>query len=285
MPESLSFCLDTGRLAARLPQVECTLVDSTGSTNADLLARARSQLPLRPQVLVAREQTAGRGRQGRSWLAKPGAALTFSVLVPWPVPVTSSAAVTLSCGLSLCQVLRQHGINAQVKWPNDLYLGNAKLGGLLTELADNGSGGRALVVGLGINVFLDHEQRKQIGQAAACLADVISPKTLSTDAEAWLSLLIQALLHALHRYVIQGFAEDRAAFMACCAWMGEEVSILNPTGITCSGVLMGVDESGQLLLRLPDDTQVAIHAGDLHLRRHADTPLLEGDPTMDQVPA
>jgi BirA family biotin operon repressor/biotin-[acetyl-CoA-carboxylase] ligase len=128
------------------------VVPSTGSTNADLLARAADD-PGSPegQVLVAEEQTAGRGRLGRSWSSVPGASLTFSVLLrPAAVPAARRGWLTLLAGVAVASAVRSAaGVDAVLKWPNDVLTGDRKLAGILAEQSPDGS---AVVIGTGLNV-------------------------------------------------------------------------------------------------------------------------------------
>ena len=127
------------------------VVPSTGSTNADLLARAADPASPEGQVLVAEEQTAGRGRLGRSWSSVPGASLTFSVLLrPAAVPAARRGWLTLLAGVAVASAVRSvAGVDAVLKWPNDVLAGDRKLAGILAEQSPDGS---AVVIGTGLNV-------------------------------------------------------------------------------------------------------------------------------------
>src|SRR5579875_2866923 len=127
---------------------EIAVVRRTGSTNADLMARARDGAP-EGIVLAAEEQTAGRGRLGRSWVSPPRAALTFSLLVrPHRVPPARRSWLPLLAGVATATAVREAtGLHAALKWPNDVLVGERKLAGILAEQA-----GDAVVVGIGINV-------------------------------------------------------------------------------------------------------------------------------------
>ena len=124
------------------------VVDRTGSTNADLLARALGGAP-EGVVLAAEEQSAGRGRMGRAWVSPPRAALTFSLLVrPAAVPPARRGWLPLLAGVAVASaVTAVTGVQTRLKWPNDVLTGPAKLGGILAEAA-----GDAVVVGVGLNV-------------------------------------------------------------------------------------------------------------------------------------
>ena len=121
------------------------VVPVTGSTNADLLRRGGAE----GQVLVAEEQTAGRGRMGRSWVSQPGASLTFSVLLrPVSVPAARRGWLSLLTGVAVAVAVRAVArVGATVKWPNDVLVGERKLAGILAEQS-----GDAVVIGIGVNV-------------------------------------------------------------------------------------------------------------------------------------
>src|SRR5437763_11396999 len=126
-----------------LPAIELRKVERCGSTNAELLAEGKAGV-----LLVAHEQTAGRGRRGRRWYSAPGADITFSLSAEVAKPV---AGLSLVAGVAAARALRALGVaRAALKWPNDLLIGGAKLGGILVETR-----GRLAVFGVGINCRRD----------------------------------------------------------------------------------------------------------------------------------
>src|SRR6185437_10591866 len=127
--------LRAGVLGAGWRQLD--VVEQTGSTNADLLARAASGADIDGAVLIAEHQTAGRGRQGRGWSAAPRAQISMSVGVPVvDVPVASWGWLTLATGVAVVDaVARVTGVQAGLKWPNDVLAGGGKLAGILAEVA------------------------------------------------------------------------------------------------------------------------------------------------------
>src|SRR5271165_3331461 len=149
-----------------------TVAASTGSTNEDLLAAARAGAPA-GSVLVAEEQTRGRGRLDRMWQSQPGAALTFSVLLrPVAVPPAGRGWLPLLAGVAVAAGLgAQAGLEVSLKWPNDVLAGQAKLAGILAEQTGN-----AIVVGIGLNVSqgrdeLPSDQATSVWLAGATGAD------------------------------------------------------------------------------------------------------------------
>ncbi len=153
--------MDTGRAKSALAGRRFSVVewlDSTGSTNSDLLERARRGAP--EQVLGARHQAAGRGRMGRTWEAPPDASLLCSFLVRPALAPTDVGAVTMALGLAAAEACeRVAGVEAGLKWPNDLVVVGAgpdgadlKLSGILAESVVLGGRVEAVVAGIGINV-------------------------------------------------------------------------------------------------------------------------------------
>src|ERR1700747_609491 len=127
------------------------VVDESGSTNSDLLARAAAGEDINGLVLIAEHQTAGRGRMGRVWSAAPRAQLTLSIGVDAAdVPTSVWGWLPLAAGLAVVDAVKANaGRAAALKWPNDVLVGNGKLAGILSEVA-----AKAIVVGIGLNVTL-----------------------------------------------------------------------------------------------------------------------------------
>src|SRR5918992_2048255 len=133
--------------AIGLPNVEVRVVERCGSTN-DLVFKERLEKPV---LIAAEEQTAGRGRRGRRWHSAPGAGVTFSLGRRIRRPVRELAALSLVAGVAATRALRTLGVRkAALKWPNDLVVDGAKLGGILVETRSQGAAVYA-VIGIGIN--------------------------------------------------------------------------------------------------------------------------------------
>jgi BirA family transcriptional regulator, biotin operon repressor / biotin---[acetyl-CoA-carboxylase] ligase len=241
-------------------------LDEVDSTNRELMERARAGEP-EGLVLVADRQTAGRGRQGRSWLSSPGDGLLFSVLRRPPVAATEAFRWTLLAGLAARQAVAPHlpVPGAWLKWPNDLLVGERKLAGILCEL--HLAGDRpAIVVGVGLNV---HAPRggwpEEVADRATSLEEA-GGAPLPRDARA---RVLEALLTALEgledELVTAGagplMERSRAAMQPL---FGRRVRVeLDGTvqdvvvrGVRDSGALEVVDESGRCRPLL---------AGDVHL--------------------
>ena len=245
--------------------VHVEVVEQTGSTNDDLLDRARLAAPRNPTVRVAMHQLAGRGRHGRHWHDARGRALLFSVMRAWDGDPAAASAVTLACGIVVAETLRQRGIEAKLKWPNDLLLLGRKLGGILTELAFDAQGRASLVVGVGVNLCLDPETRVSIDQPAAALDERVPEQRLALEREEWIAHLARAVLEAIERFEREGFVPFRPRFEGLSATVGRQVVLMQAGLPAFSGVPLGVDEAGRLLLSTDSGVQ-AVASGELSLR-------------------
>ena len=261
MNDALSAQQIAERLREEVPglQVECVL--RTASTNADLLQR----LPLldAPLLLAAEEQTAGRGRAGRSWLAQPHASLTFSLA--WPFfrrDISGLLGLPLAVGVAVAGALSEFGIAATLKWPNDIQLGEAKLGGILIETGLVKKAGHRqpwAVIGIGLNIALTAEMQSRIGREAAHMPQLLDRRN------ALLAALAGRLADMLPRFDADGFAPFADSWNQLHAHAGKEVGILDDGRPARQGVAVGVDQSGRLLLDTATG-RIAVTAGDVSLR-------------------
>ncbi|UCG97424.1 MAG: biotin--[acetyl-CoA-carboxylase] ligase [Burkholderiales bacterium] len=249
-------------IAQAAPQFDVEAVQETGSTNTDLLQRARQMQPARPLLRAALRQTAGRGRYGRRWFAGAGEALLFSLAVPMQAAGARLAAATLACGVGAAEWLRAAGAPVALKWPNDLLLDSRKLGGVLCELATDDGGRRTLVVGIGINLHLDAATRDSIGQPAAALGEVLP--TLE-QRESLIGGIAGAVLDALRLHDEQGFVPLQPRFMALFAQRDMQVDLLELGTRVASGRALGVDGEGRLLLDTAQGLRIC-SSGELSLR-------------------
>jgi BirA family biotin operon repressor/biotin-[acetyl-CoA-carboxylase] ligase len=242
------------------------VADRTGSTNADLLARALRGEP-EGVVLAAEEQTAGRGRMGRTWVAPPRAALTFSMLLRPTPPPARRGWLPLLAGLAVAEaVTAVTGVPAALKWPNDVLAGHAKLCGILAESADG-----AVVVGVGLNVSTGPAELPAPGPGALPATSLRAAGATALDREP----LLLAILAAVERWYrawqhAHGDPESsglRAAYTERSATVGRLVRAELPGGKTLSGPATGVDPDGRLLVRVSSGAEVAVAAGDVvHVR-------------------
>jgi BirA family biotin operon repressor/biotin-[acetyl-CoA-carboxylase] ligase len=235
----------------------------TGSTNADLLAAAGTGAAA-GSVLVAEEQTAGRGRLDRTWQSQPGAALTFSVLLrPAGVPAARRGWLPLLTGVAVASAVRSAtGVPAGLKWPNDVLVGPAKLAGILAELAGN-----AIVVGVGLNVSSTRAELPATGATSLWLQGAAEP-----DRAAVLVAILREFEYWYLRWLAGGDPGDadasglRAEYRRHCTTLGRSVRVELPGGGLLAGQASDIDDLGRLLVSAEDGMH-AISAGDVvHVR-------------------
>lgn len=264
------LCPDPAALSRALAALgggcEIETVAETGSTNSDLLARARAQQFARPLLRAAGHQSAGRGRLGRRWLAAPGDALLFSLALPLALPPAQVAAVTLACGVALAEAARAHGVPAVIKWPNDLWLGEAKLAGVLSELAVDPQGRRSLIVGVGLNWRLSTAARAAIDAPAAALCD--APGAADLGREDWIARFAHALLGAVDAFAKQGLAPFAARWDALDLMHGRAVLIRQGETVLAQGRACGIANDGSLRLETAAGVQHIV-SGEVSLREAA----------------
>jgi BirA family biotin operon repressor/biotin-[acetyl-CoA-carboxylase] ligase len=252
------------QIAAHAGAAQVETVLRTGSTNGDLLGRVRLGAPARPILLATLEQTAGRGRLGRTWHTMPGSALMFSLAIPLTAQRAINGAVSLACGLAAAEALAPR-VAVQLKWPNDLLLDGRKLGGVLCELGLDGSGRRTLIVGFGINLWLAPEMRAEIGQPAIALDGAIPLPELLTLRETIIGRIAAATLAGVSEFDLYGFEPLRARFLARFALLGREVELFEDKRVIAGGVAVDIDAAGRLLVRTDAGTR-AFAGGEVSLR-------------------
>lgn len=238
--------------------VAVEVVHETGSTNADLLARAASLAG--PLLLVAENQTAGRGRAGRSWLSSPEGSLTFSLAWRFEGGPQTLIGLPLAIGVALAETLAGLGVQVQLKWPNDVLKDGDKLAGILVETQSAPGGGIWAVTGIGLNLLMPDEMEARLGRSAAGV-----PWLARMERDALMAALLDGLAAALREFAVRGFGAFSARWNLRHAWQGETVVLLDAGKVVQEGLAAGVDDSGRLLLDTPEG-RVPVLAGDVSLR-------------------
>jgi BirA family biotin operon repressor/biotin-[acetyl-CoA-carboxylase] ligase len=238
--------------------VAVEVVHETGSTNADLLARAPTLDA--PVLLVAENQTAGRGRAGRSWLSSADGSLTFSLAWHFTGGPQRLLGLPLAVGVALAETLGRLGVQVQLKWPNDLLKDGNKLAGILIETQAGAGGGIWAVIGIGLNLVMPEDLEQQIGRTVADAAWLAR-----MDRDALMAALLDGLAAMLREFDQAGFAPFCPRWNLRHAWQGATVRIIDRGEVLHEGLAAGVDDGGRLLLDTAGG-RITIVAGDVSLR-------------------
>ena len=236
--------------------------DATDSTNVQAKRLAEAHAP-HGTLVVSDRQDGGKGRRGRSWASPSGVGIWMSLILRPEIDPSLASMLTLVAALAVRKgILEETGLSPLIKWPNDLVLNGKKICGILTEMSTELMEIQYVITGIGINV----NQRE--------FPPEIRDTATSLSLEAGRSFRRSSLIAA----ILKAFEKDYAAFLktgdlsllleeynACLVNRGKEVCILDPSG-EYRAVAEGIDESGSLLVTLPDGTRREIISGEVSVR-------------------
>lgn len=261
--------------------LDITHLDSCDSTNQWLLAAAEAGAP-GGRVVVAREQTAGRGRRGRRWVAEPGKTLAFSLLWTFPLAPTALDGLSLAVGVGIVRALRAveggglpDGFRIGLKWPNDILLrrpdgADAKLGGVLIEsvvrTTRDGARELAVVIGVGLNCLTSMAVDSAVTDQPVAALDEAIGNVASLTPDTLLPMVLSSLGQTLDAFTDNGFVALRDAWLAMHLWEGAAIRISENGQPLQDGVIRGVDIDGALCIATPSGIERVI-AGDVSLRK------------------
>lgn len=247
--------LETRSLARRL-----VLLDRTASTNDDALRLGREGAP-DGTVVLAEQQSRGRGRLGRSWVSAPRRNLYMSVLLRPVIAPVDAPQLSLVAGLALARAVEELGVEAQIKWPNDIVVGGRKLAGILTEIEAEADRVGHVVVGMGLNVNSQaSEFPAELQSRATSLRDQLGAPLSRAMV---LATVMRNFESCLDVFVDGGFAPLAAAWQQRSSLQGRDVEIV---GVASSwrGRCAGIDWDGALLVQDERSAQVErVVAGDV----------------------
>ena len=254
-PELITSGLGTTWLARNV-----VYYDKIGSTNDEARKLALAGTP-EGTLVVADEQTAGRGRLQRRWLAPPGQALLFSLIFYPDLAPRDAFQLTMLSSVACVQAVQNLTcLRPVIKWPNDLLLDGKKLAGILSEMGQAGERLSA-VVGIGLNVNVDLTPWPDLAQRATSLREMLGRTVPRVP-------LLQEILRQIEmRYdLLRAGQSPYEEWLANLATLGREVRVTTPEGVF-EGRASGVDRDGALELTLPDGTKRRILVGDVESLR------------------
>lgn len=265
------------------PALQIDVLPETASTNTLLMDRGRRG-DTAPALVVAARQTAGRGRRGRQWEAAPGDTLTFSLGLPLDLEAIpgGASALSLAVGLAVAEALDRGRASLPtqpeaplesigLKWPNDLWLGARKLGGILIEACPAPgltAAQRWVVIGIGLNV-----RPAPLADGTASLVARTAPVGTAPGLGTVWHWLAPALLTAIRAFAHEGFAPLQTRYRARDVLCGQSVGLWSTPGLypdaghppSQTGIAQGVDEQGALLVHTEEGVQ-RWHSGDVSVR-------------------
>ena len=258
--------LDAERIRARMPRATVDALSSLDvawsldSTNSELLRRKGPERGV--DVLLAEQQTGGRGRRGRQWASPIASNLYLSVSRQFSGGLARLGGLSLVVGVAVAEALRQAGCAAVgVKWPNDLLVHDRKLGGILVEGGGEHGGPVRAVIGIGVNVRMPASIAASIDQAwvdLAGLGDALPSRNVLA------ARLLDALLPALEQFDGEGLAPFLARYAALDVLAGRAVTVHGPQGDE-QGVAEGIGDDGALRVKVGQAIR-QVHAGDVSVR-------------------
>jgi BirA family transcriptional regulator, biotin operon repressor / biotin---[acetyl-CoA-carboxylase] ligase len=235
-----------------------------GSTNDWLKERVREGTPAWTAVRAER-QTAGRGRGGHEWASPPGN-LYLSVVLPTPAgrPLT---LLPLLVGVAVAESAREWGVEARLKWPNDVLVRERKLGGILVESSSDGNATASIVAGMGLNLTLDPDTLDAAMRPTVASVRWLGVAPPSADVAA--AAVLARLAVWYHAFVTEGGEAVRTAWRALAVdWWGRTVQA-GSGGTAVRGIARDIDERGALVLETPAGRRVAVMSGEVRELRLA----------------
>ena len=225
--------------------------DELNSTNTYLRDLLLRDLTVKDRVVIAaKNQTSGKGRKQRSWISGQGKNLTFSVLIKSTVPLEELSSITLVAGVAVAQYLNTVGIDAQLKWPNDVMVGGKKICGILTELAlVDDSELNYIILGIGLNVNMEPREVVAIDKPATSMG-IVSGEKFNLDE------VLEGLLCELEKYIDiwqdSGFSSIKGEWESNCIHIGKEITVTNVKGEEFTAIFDSLGANGELVVRQED---------------------------------
>jgi len=238
------------------------LFQSLDSTNKYLQEQAEKS-GCSGSVVLAERQTSGRGRRGKTWVSPFAANIYMSILWDFEQGAQALEGLSLAVGVAVRRALIEVGLeDVRLKWPNDIYIGNKKLGGILLEMIGDPAGHCSVVIGVGINVSMPASIAVNIDQPwTDCCSESDAPIARSRLA----ALLIDNIFDILNDFESLGFAGYRDEWQEADAFKGLQGTISTPRD-SVSGTVIGVDNSGAVQLKLMSGEVKSFIGGELSLR-------------------
>lgn len=239
-------------------------VDSTNQVaSEEIIQRQSDQGNASGIVIISEYQAQGRGRRGKQWISPFASNIYLSIIWDFHNGASALQGLSLSIGVAVKRALTEVGVDAvSLKWPNDIYVNQKKLGGILLEMVGDPAGHCTVIIGIGINVAMPNQSGQAIDQQwtdlGVCALEPVSRNRLA-------ALLIEHCFNILVNYEEQGFANYREEWQASDAFKGKQGTVTSVKQST-TGTILGVEDTGALKMQLSNGEVVSFIGGELSLR-------------------
>ncbi|MBR5468782.1 MAG: biotin--[Firmicutes bacterium] len=235
------------------------LLESTVSTN-DVCKSLAFDGEIEGTLVIADEQTGGRGRMGRVWSSPKGEGIWMSLILRQNINPYHVSSVTLLAGLAVCRALRSFGIDAVIKWPNDVWINGKKVCGILTEMSASQDGIDFVIVGIGVNVNTSIFPQE--------LENIACSLYTETNKKYERNTVIAEIWHQFGLYydgfAERGFSAIKNEYEKYCTNIGKRVNVLCDDGY--EALAMGIDDSGSLVVLKDNGEKTAVFSGEVSIR-------------------
>jgi len=241
----------------------CVLVNSVNSTNQHLLDKAKNEM-LTGVACFAEHQSAGRGRKNREWQSPFGQNIYLSLAWTFPGGAASLAGLSLAVGIAAVKALEVYGIcDVKLKWPNDIQFDNKKLGGILVELFGDSAGPCQVVIGVGLNLFLEKNIMDNIDQPCIDFQTVTGVRPARNKIA---GLLLNNLLEITRGFADNGLVGVLGEWRKVDALSGQQIKVYSQEK-EYSGICKGVSALGELQLET-NNKIITFHSGGVSVRKY-----------------
>ncbi|OQK18261.1 biotin--acetyl-CoA-carboxylase ligase [Methyloprofundus sedimenti] len=264
LDKSLIYSLLNTKTRQCLAELE--IHDQIDSTNRYLVALCNARPETSAVCCLAEQQTAGKGRRGKQWVSPFGSNIYASIAWQFQGGPSSLSSLSLAIGVAVINALKIHGIHdAGLKWPNDIYWQQRKLGGILVEVSGESDGPCHAVIGLGLNLYLAEQDGAQIQQDWVDINEILG-NSHKLSRNQLLATLLEQLIAVTHHYTPAAFAQYRDQWRQFDCMQGQQVSLfMGNTKI--DGTVMGINDAGLLLLQTETGQIQSFASGEVSFRR------------------
>lgn len=245
--------------------VDLEIHDQIDSTNRYLVSQCNIDPDTSALVCLAEQQTAGKGRRGKQWISPFGNNIYLSIAWKFELGPASLSGLSLAIGVAVIKTLKIHGIHdAGLKWPNDIYWQQRKLGGILVEVSGESDGPCNAVIGLGLNLSLSAQEGSDIEQDWVDINEILGQSDRLSRNQL-VATLLEQLIAVTKQYTQESFALYRDQWRQFDCMQGQQVSLfMGHTKI--DGTVIGINDAGLLLLQTATGSVQSFASGEVSFR-------------------